>query len=46
MRIACEFHRCVSDLSRRDEVLPLDFSMPVLIVDDYQTMIRIVRNLL
>ncbi|MGU3664547.1 response regulator [Methylobacterium sp. A49B] len=26
--------------------MTLDFSMPVLVVDDYQTMIRIIRNLL
>ena len=26
--------------------MPLDVSMPVLVVDDYQTMIRIIRNLL
>jgi two-component system chemotaxis response regulator CheY len=26
--------------------MPADFSMPILVVDDYQTMVRIIRNLL
>lgn len=26
--------------------MALDFSMPILVVDDYQTMVRIIRNLL
>ena len=26
--------------------MPADFSMPVLVVDDYKTMVRIIRNLL
>ncbi|MCJ2051155.1 response regulator [Methylobacterium sp. J-070] len=26
--------------------MPLDLSMPILVVDDYQTMVRIIRNLL
>lgn len=26
--------------------MPTDFSMPILVVDDYQTMVRIIRNLL
>jgi two-component system, chemotaxis family, chemotaxis protein CheY len=27
-------------------MMALDFSMPILVVDDYQTMVRIIRNLL
>ena len=26
--------------------MPIDFAMPILVVDDYQTMVRIIRNLL
>jgi two-component system chemotaxis response regulator CheY len=29
-----------------EPVMPVDLSMPVLVVDDYNTMIRIIRNLL
>jgi two-component system chemotaxis response regulator CheY len=30
----------------RSEEMALDLSMPILVVDDYQTMVRIIRNLL
>jgi two-component system, chemotaxis family, chemotaxis protein CheY len=30
----------------REQMMAVDLSMPILVVDDYQTMIRIIRNLL
>jgi two-component system chemotaxis response regulator CheY len=30
----------------RTEVMSIDYSMPILVVDDYQTVLRIMRNLL
>jgi two-component system chemotaxis response regulator CheY len=30
----------------REQIMAVDLSMPILVVDDYQTMIRIIRNLL
>jgi PleD family two-component response regulator len=39
--------RVSTDLHRRAEQdMAFDLSMPILVVDDYSTMIRIIRNLL
>jgi two-component system, chemotaxis family, chemotaxis protein CheY len=38
--------RSAISLSRGVETMAFDLSMPILVVDDYSTMIRIIRNLL
>jgi two-component system chemotaxis response regulator CheY len=35
-----------SAISRGQKVMAIDLAMPVLVVDDYATMVRIIRNLL
>jgi len=46
--VCCEYLTCAGDFLRtaRSNYMAFDLSMPILVVDDYNTMIRIIRNLL
>jgi two-component system chemotaxis response regulator CheY len=46
LRENCGSRRSVVALASLGEKMAVDLSMPVLVVDDYSTMIRIIRNLL
>lgn len=49
LRMSCQFigaHSCLSSLNYGYQIMAVNKSMPILIVDDYKTMLRIVRGLL